>query len=115
MKSRCYSRFNRPVVCILVLMLLCTGAFAEESASEKKGYIELSTEYPALTVKAGDNLKFDLSLENQSGSSQEISLRTENIPDGWNGSFSASGKEIRQHGNQFSRISSGSLFKRRKR
>ena len=62
------------------------------SASEP--YIELSTDYPAMTVKAGDSLTFDLTLENQSGSSQEIVLKTTSIPESWTGSFSASSKEI---------------------
>ena len=93
-KSCCSIRLNRLFMCALVLMLLFTAAFAEETSSGKEGYIELSTEYPALTVKAGDNLKFDLSLENQSGTSQEINLRTESIPDGWTSSFSANSKEI---------------------
>ncbi len=93
-KSCCSIRLNRLFMCALVLMLLFTAAFAEETSSAKEGYIELSTEYPALTVKAGDNLKFDLSLENQSGTSQEINLRTESIPDGWTSSFSANSKEI---------------------
>lgn len=47
-----------------------------------------------MTVKAGDSLTFDLSLENQSGVSQEITLRTASIPEGWTGSFSANSKEI---------------------
>ena len=93
-KSCCSIRLNRLFMCALVLMLLFTAAFAEETSSVKEGYIELSTEYPALTVKAGDNLKFDLNLENQSGTSQEITLRTESIPDGWTSSFSANSKEI---------------------
>lgn len=93
-KSCCSIRLNRLFMCALVLMLLFTAAFAEETSSAKEGYIELSTEYPALTAKAGDNLKFDLSLENQSGTSQEITLRTESIPDGWTSSFSANSKEI---------------------
>ncbi len=93
-KSCCSICLNRLFMCVLALLLLFTAAFAEETASAKEGCIELSTEYPALTVKAGDNLKFDLSLENQSGTSQEITLRTESIPDGWTSSFSASSKEI---------------------
>lgn len=35
-----------------------------------------------------------MSLENQSGVSQEITLRTASIPEGWSGSFSANSKEI---------------------
>lgn len=86
------SFLHRCLACAFAFLLLFSTAFAEDDTA--KSYIELSTEYPAMTVKAGDSLTFDLSLENQSGVSQEITLRTANIPEGWTGSFSANSKEI---------------------
>lgn len=86
------SFLHRCLACAFAFLLLFSTAFAEDGAA--KSYIELSTEYPAMTVKAGDSLTFDLSLENQSGVSQEITLRTASIPEGWTGSFSANSKEI---------------------
>lgn len=86
------SFLHRCLACAFAFLLLFSTAFAEDDAA--KSYIELSTEYPAMTVKAGDSLTFDLSLENQSGVSQEITLRTASIPEGWTGSFSANSKEI---------------------
>ena len=56
--------------------------------------IELSTQYPAMTVKAGDSLTFDLDLENNSGSSKDLNLEILSIPEGWSGSFSAGSKSV---------------------
>ena len=80
---------------VAAMVLVFSAACAEGmNTSASEPYIELSTDYPAMTVKAGDSLTFDLTLENQSGSSQEIVLKTTSIPESWTGSFSASSKEI---------------------
>lgn len=94
MKFPYYVPLQRILACVAAMMLLSVPAYADETTGIRDAYIELSTEYPALTVKAGDSLNFDLSLENQSGVSQEITLRTESIPEGWTGSFSAGTKEV---------------------
>ncbi|MGN0762039.1 MAG: NEW3 domain-containing protein, partial [Aristaeellaceae bacterium] len=57
-------------------------------------YLEISTEYPAITVKAGDSLSFDLSVENQTGASQDITLSVTSMPEGWSGTFSTSSREV---------------------
>ena len=80
---------------MILLMLTATfSAYAEPVEPRRNPYIELSTQYPALTVKAGDHLNFDLSLDNYSGESQEMTLSTGNMPDGWKGSFAAGSKAI---------------------
>ena len=86
---------SRVMLYVAAMVLVFSAACAEGmNTSASEPYIELSTDYPAMTVKAGDSLNFDLTLENQSGSSQEIVLKTTSIPESWTGSFSASSKEI---------------------
>ena len=88
-------RPERSLSVLLILMLLCCSllpAVAEETASQP--YLELSTEYPAITVKAGDALTFDLSLENATGTSQDITLSVVSMPEGWTGTFSTSSREV---------------------
>ncbi|MGN0970898.1 MAG: NEW3 domain-containing protein, partial [Aristaeellaceae bacterium] len=77
---------------LVALCLLLGTAAAEEAASSP--YLEISTDYPAITVKAGDSLSFDLSVENQTGSSQEIALSVTSMPEGWSGTFSTSSREV---------------------
>lgn len=86
---------SRIAAAAVALMMMVCGAYAEETAaSAGPARIELSTQYPAMVVKAGDSLNFDLDIDNQSGSSQDVTLSVESIPEGWTGSFSASGKQV---------------------
>ena len=95
MKDRSIRTFTRLAALTVALMLLVSCAAAEAVDSPAVDpYIELSTQYPAMTVKAGDSLTFALSLDNYSGASQDITLSVEEIPEGWEGSFSASSKPV---------------------
>lgn len=79
------------VVIMILSMALMQSSMAEESVTNP--YIEISTQYPSITVKSGDSLTFNLDVENQTGASQNIALSILSIPEGWNGTFSASGRE----------------------
>lgn len=95
MKRNGMRTLSRIAAVTVALMMMACGAFAEETAvSAGPARIELSTQYPAMVVKAGDSLTFDLDIDNQSGISQNVTLSVESIPEGWTGSFSASGKQV---------------------
>lgn len=95
MKRNSMRTLSRIAAVTLALMMLVCGASAEETtASAGPARIELSTQYPAMVVKAGDNLTFDLDIDNQSGKSQDVTLSIESLPEGWTGSFSASSKQV---------------------
>ena len=96
MKPRKRLLMGRALALMTAMLLLCaaTGSALAETADAPKAYIELSTVYPALTVKAGDSLTFEMALENQGGSSQDIELSVASIPEGWSGSFTAGGKQV---------------------
>ena len=98
MKREAKRSLRRAAAMTLALMLvtILTGcALAEPiTVSSQNAFIELSTMYPALTVKAGDSLTFDLDIDNESGSSQDIELSVDEIPEGWSGSFSADGTQV---------------------
>ncbi len=75
---------------MLAAMLACTlavGAFAA-------GGLELSTDYPGITAKAGDSLTFDLDLENTSGAGLSAALSVVSLPEGWTGYFTGDGNRI---------------------
>lgn len=79
-----------------VAIMIFSMSFAQLSLAEEtvaSPYIEISTQYPSITVKSGDSLTFDLDVENQTGVSQDIALSVQSIPEGWSGTFSASGRE----------------------
>ena len=87
MKHKSIRTLSRMAALALALTLLASCAMAEslDTAPATEPYIELSTQYPALTVKAGDSLTFDLDLDNYSGVSQDITLSVAEIPEGWEG------------------------------
>ncbi len=95
MKRNGMRTLSRIAAVAMALMMMVCSAFAEETpASAGPARIELSTQYPAMVVKAGDSLTFDLDIDNQSGSSQDVTLSIESLPEGWTGSFSAAGKQV---------------------
>ncbi len=93
MKHNGMRTLSRIVAVAMALMMIVCSAFAE-GASAGPARIELSTLYPAMVVKAGDSLTFDLDIDNQSGMSQDVTLSVESIPEGWTGSFSAASKQV---------------------
>lgn len=74
-----FHSWKRLVSLVLVALCLLLGtAAAEEAASSP--CLEISTDDPAITVKAGDSLSFDLSVTS--------------MPEGWRGTFSTSSREV---------------------
>ena len=96
MKHKSIRTLSRMAALALALTLLASCAMAEslDTAPAAEPYIELSTQYPALTVKADDSLTFDLDLDNYSGVSQDITLSVAEIPEGWEGTFSAGSNQV---------------------
>ncbi len=86
--------FLIPLLLLTLLALPCAALAEEAAAPAAERYVELSTEYPALTAKAGDSLTFALELDNYSGSSQDFTLAVDEIPEGWTGSFSADSRQV---------------------
>ena len=58
------------------------------------GGLEMSTPYPGITVRAGDELDFSLDFSNSSGSGASVALSVVSIPDGWSGHFEGGDSQI---------------------
>lgn len=72
------------------VMLLCALPMTASAA----GGLEMSTSYPGITAKAGDDLTFTMDFDNDLGSGQSVALSITSIPEGWEGSFTGNGGEI---------------------
>lgn len=87
-----------PKIMKLFLSFLMTAALVLLSAfpgvSFAAGGLTLSTTYPGIMVKAGENVNFSLEIANNSGAGQNVALSVESIPDGWKGYFEGSGKLV---------------------
>ncbi len=83
------------LACMLTMLMMSIGlAEVVESAPTVNPGIELSTQYPTVVAKAGDNMTFSLDIDNQSGVSQDIALSIISIPENWTGTFSASSRQV---------------------
>ena len=90
-------KWTRALALLLALLTLAAPALAEgvaETEAPAEPYVELSTPYPAMTVNAGDEMTIDLAIDNYSGSSQDFALSIAELPEGWEGDFSASGQRV---------------------
>lgn len=85
------------ILALLLALMAMVPALAENVAADERPaepYVELSTPYPAMTVNAGDEMTLDLAIDNYSGQSQDFALSILEIPEGWDGDFSASGQRV---------------------
>ena len=58
------------------------------------GSVEMSTSYPGVAVKPGDNVSFTLDFQNDSSSGEEVNLSQSGLPEGWTGVFEGDGRQI---------------------
>ena len=99
--------FRNLMVCALLLMLATSLGVSAETTSANPATtttvatvsgapetFEISTPYSGLTVKAGDNLNFSVSLANAYKTSKDAQLSVTAIPDKWTGYFSAKNTKI---------------------
>lgn len=49
------------------------------------GGLELTTDYPGMSVKPGDSLNIPISLDNTSGSGMDVDVSIASLPEGWEG------------------------------
>ena len=62
--------------------------------AQAAGGLELYTDYPGVSVKAGDSQSISMYVSNDTGSAVEASLSIVSMPEGWEGYFSGNGSQI---------------------
>ena len=58
------------------------------------GGMNLSTDYPGITMKAGETSTFSLYFTNSDETEMDVSLKAENLPEGWSGYFKGGSNEV---------------------
>ena len=71
--------------------ILLAGTVLVHADSEN---FDMSTEYPGITMKAGESTSFDLNFASIDGESCDAALSIVEIPDGWEGYFRGSSSQI---------------------
>ncbi|MDD6661021.1 MAG: NEW3 domain-containing protein [Lachnospiraceae bacterium] len=56
--------------------------------------LDMSTDYPGITVKAGDTVSFGLDFSCDEGTSYDADLSVKSLPDGWSGYFKGDSKQV---------------------
>ena len=75
---------------LLLLFLTVFSSFPAFAA----GGLELYTDYPGISVKAGDSQTISMNVSRSSGSSLDADLSILSMPEGWEGYFSGNGSQI---------------------
>lgn len=83
-------KIDSMLAAVLVFAMTILSPFTVFAA----GGLELYTDYPGVSVKAGDSESITLYLENESGSGVDADLSILSIPEGWEGYFSGNGSQI---------------------
>jgi uncharacterized membrane protein len=82
---------------IFVLGLLCLLTAAPVRGAEMPAGIRglwLMTEYPAITVRAGETATLKLKLQNANLPPEQVTLSATGVPDGWKAAFHGGGQPI---------------------
>lgn len=85
-------KVKKSVFCVLLAALLALLPLGNVALAA--GGLELSTTYPGIMVKAGENVSFSLELVNNTGAPQNVALSVDSLPEGWEGYFESSGKLV---------------------
>jgi uncharacterized membrane protein len=85
---------RKSIAFLLLVLTLSSAAFAAEPPPPEIKGLWLTTDYPAATVRAGEETRFNLSLVNHGLPPQRASLAIDNVPQGWTVELRGGGREV---------------------
>lgn len=81
-------------LCLFIVLGLVLSPLGMTAVARADGGLSLSTSYPGITVKAGEDVSFSIRVENGTAKAQNVKLSVDEIPDGWEAYFEGMGKPI---------------------
>ncbi len=81
-------------VALALALLLALVPFAGFTTAKADGGLNLSTQFPGITVNPGEDVTFTLNVENESATPQNVALSVESLPNGWNAYFEGNGNPV---------------------
>ncbi|MDD3839970.1 MAG: NEW3 domain-containing protein [Clostridia bacterium] len=81
-------------ICLICSIAVFPHFYSDDAVVKAHGGLVLSTSYTGITVKAGDNVKFPINIENVSVPSGSVELSIQSIPEGWDGYFEGEGNRV---------------------
>jgi uncharacterized membrane protein len=85
---------RKSIAFLLLVLIFSPIAFAAEPPPPEIKGLWLTTDYPAATVRAGEETRFNLSLVNHGLAPQRASLTIDNAPQGWTVELRGAGREV---------------------
>ena len=85
---------KKKLICALAALALTVLTAVSPLTARAAGGLELYTDYPGISVKAGDSESIAMHVSNESGSAVEASLNVLSLPEGWTGYFSVNGSQV---------------------
>lgn len=85
---------KKKIMCMLTVLALTVMMTVPSFTARAAGGLELYTDYPGISVKAGDSESIAMHVANESGSAVEASLNVVSMPEGWTGYFSGNGSQV---------------------
>ncbi len=91
---RCKESWIRKTGMAAAAALLLAAAGAVGAFAAQPSGIEMSTDYPGITVKAGETVTFPVEFFSLDGEGYDVSLSADSLPEGWSGYFRGDNKEV---------------------
>lgn len=85
---------KKKMMCMLAAFALTVIMAVPSFTARAAGGLELYTDYPGISVKAGDSESIAMHVSNESGCPVEASLNVLSLPEGWTGYFSGNGSQV---------------------
>lgn len=85
---------NRRRAALLAVPVAAACMMAWSFPAMADGGIELSTEYPGMSVKPGDSLNITIDMDNTSGSDMDVAMNIAEMPEGWDGYLKGGSYEV---------------------
>lgn len=81
---------------IIFLSMVCmmVWSLCMPMTARAAGGLNMSTDYPGISLKPGDTTTFDLYLTNTEETELDVTLSAAQLPEGWNGYFRGDGNQV---------------------
>jgi len=95
MQTQSLKRTQKLLLCLAVAAAIALLPMAGTAGvARAAGGIDLNTQYPGVSVKAGETVDFPLEIDNVGSDPQNVALSVLSMPDGWESTFQGDGQII---------------------
>ena len=94
MEQKAEKRNIRRIAAVGMVLVIAAALLLGSAPAQAAGGLVMSTDYPGVTAKAGEEVAFPLELDSTTGASLNTALSVASLPEGWTGYFEGNGSQI---------------------